>query len=191
MDIERIIQVLEVTRQALADLGACDGEACEEPDCSRPLAQVRSLLEELRQLASKPWIPETLRPMADTRYTIACPRCGSDLSVQELRLLGGDPEGYLVCGNGHEWVALIELWGPGPLTLFLTRREDDKTDSMSSAPQSAAQTVSDKLKALLQAKGFFELPVQERIARHEAAMRALEAVPRFNDQAAYRALGKA
>lgn len=49
---------------------------------------------------------------------------------------------------------------------------------------------SERLRELLERKGFFAMSVDERLRRHQEAMKALERVPRFNDEAAYRAIGK-
>ena len=49
---------------------------------------------------------------------------------------------------------------------------------------------SERVRELLERKGFFAMGIDERLRKHEEAMKALEKVPRFNDEAAYRAIGK-
>lgn len=125
IDLHRIRSVLEAAEAALVDLGACDDETCDLLQCAHALPQVRALLADLEIVsrATRDSAALVLEPMR--HHTLACPTCGGDLSVRQVRVIDGDVEWEMDCGRGHIWTLVWDMWRRAGLRVWVHGRRDE------------------------------------------------------------------
>ena len=125
--MERIRSVLQAAEEALADLGACEDENCGEPACNHALPHVRRLLAEIRASGgtSDEHLPVALHLTPQRRHVLACPACGDDLNLRQVRIIDGDVEWDMECGRGHVWDLTWDLWRQAGVRVWVSGHGDE------------------------------------------------------------------
>ena len=118
VDLERVRSVLHAAVEALTDLGACDDEDCQELSCNHALPRAKELLAELRRQApcNVHRLPALIQLQAKQHHVLLCPECGSELRLNEIRILGSDVTWDMECMRYHRWFLTWDLWGGKPET---------------------------------------------------------------------------
>lgn len=125
LDPERIRAVLVAAETALLECGACDDPQCGDPLCHHSLAQVRALLADLEIAARAARDPAALALEPVRHHTLACPTCGGDLAVREVRLIDGDAVWEMDCRDGHIWTLTWDMWRRSGARVWVDGRRDE------------------------------------------------------------------